>query len=535
MASTQDQIGITPEQIGPYVIHHSIGEGAMASVFEAHHIDTHEPVALKLIHPHVAKSWVNEERFRREAELSRKINHPGIVKVHDAGRDTSSGRLYIAMELLEGETLEHRLRTSDYTLLEQLELIIQLLEPLGVAHEKGIVHRDLKPANIFLCQDDNFNEYVKILDFGIARDTTGGHATLTQVGLGTPHYMAPEQATEARRVTTAADVWSVGIMLYFILARRLPFQGEGSYDIVVKACVEPHTSLQDIIPGIDPRFSELIDRCLFKAPEARPQDATALKSELQKVLHLAPPQTSAAVPLAKSDLQKTEVVEHSLPTSSKKASSSTKIWWGGIAGLVAIAATVIGWLTFVANKAMVTPPATTIQTERPAASAKPHPAASAKPHETRPDVSFVPTKTIQRKSPIQRVEVDRPTRKSRKAPTSVPPLPSTPKSRPTTSIDVKDTEPSAPAKKRLPPPEHQDTFAEPLSQNPDHTDHGVDEPSSKTSTDSLPPSPAPEPSKTDRPSSNLSSTKKPQAPLKKKSPPKESSDNKPDPSDFSTF
>ncbi|MCC7541855.1 MAG: serine/threonine protein kinase [Deltaproteobacteria bacterium] len=235
-------------------------------------------------------------RFEREVSVRAETKHEGIVDVLDAGV-AEDGSPYIAMELLEGESMRDRLeKVTDVR--TKLALVAELLEPLAAAHAKGFVHRDLKPENAFVARRADGGERVKILDFGIARQLEGQGATQTSTAMGTPHYMAPEQAMSARSATPAADVWAVGVMLYEVVAGRRPFEGETPHAVILAAVSSAHRSLSEAAPGTSGALSALVDRCLAKRPEDRPRDASALRAELLSVI--APAAAHAAAPLAGS-------------------------------------------------------------------------------------------------------------------------------------------------------------------------------------------------------------------------------------------
>jgi len=257
----------------------------MGNVYVARHILTYAQVALKVLRPEVAIDAQTEERFLREVRAAAQIGHEGIVKVLDAGR-AQDGRLYLAMELLHGETLEERidrdLESGDRLTL--MEWILRALPPLAAAHAQGIVHRDLKPANVFIVRAPDGSEYVKLLDFGLARDTRQKSGTETGITLGTPHYMSPEQAMRPRLVTPASDVWSVGVMMYEVLSGHMPFDGETLHAVVLHAATQQHLALIEREPTLNARLSELVEECLSKEPTERPADASALMERLTPLL-----------------------------------------------------------------------------------------------------------------------------------------------------------------------------------------------------------------------------------------------------------
>jgi eukaryotic-like serine/threonine-protein kinase len=286
------------EAVGNYVIERALARGSMGHVYVAHHALTHARVALKVLRVELASDALAEERFLREVRAAAHIGHEGIVRVHDAGR-SPDGRLFLAMELLEGETLEHRLRRTAGERANAMQWLHAVLEPLAAAHAQGIVHRDLKPANVFIVTSGSDGaERVKLLDFGLARDTREKAATATGIALGTPYYMSPEQATEPRKVAAASDVWSLGVMMYEVACGAMPFDGETLHAVVIAASTAPHVPAKERAPGLDARLATLIDACLSKDPAARPQDASALRAQLGPLLDHAEVRAELARPIA---------------------------------------------------------------------------------------------------------------------------------------------------------------------------------------------------------------------------------------------
>lgn len=253
-----------------------LAQGGMGEVWVARHAITGRYAALKILDRSAHEGIA--ERFRREAAVTAELGHPGIVEVLDAGFGEGDHCFYIAMELLDGCTLEERMSDPLASPEEILALLDATLVPLAAAHERRVIHRDLKPANIFVTSGGP--SPVKLLDFGIARDTTADGMTMTGTSMGTPSYMSPEQALDARRVTPATDVWAVGVMIYEALSGERPFSGKTSHAVIVAACTEPHLPLVEIVPGLDPKLSALVDRCLSKNPLERPATARELREAL---------------------------------------------------------------------------------------------------------------------------------------------------------------------------------------------------------------------------------------------------------------
>jgi serine/threonine-protein kinase len=298
---------------GRYEIVRVIGAGGMGSVYEAIHTVSKRSIALKILAPELCRNEATRERFLREASAPAQIGHPGIVEVFDAGFDPQTGALFVAMELLKGETLRERLERlaaapTPEAREQALLLFGALLEPLAAAHSKNIVHRDIKPENIFLQRNALGIESVKVLDFGIARDVESDKPSVTRTGIamGTPHYMAPEQAMSAREASFPADVWALGVILYEILSGTVPFPGETAGSIIAAAVTEAHRPLVALSPTTPAALSALVDRCLAKRPSERPAHAGALleacreaRRDAVQAIALPPAQPPVPAPLTK--------------------------------------------------------------------------------------------------------------------------------------------------------------------------------------------------------------------------------------------
>jgi serine/threonine-protein kinase len=265
------------------MIERSLAQGSMGHVYVARHQLTYARVALKVLRPELATDAHAEERFLREVRAAAQIGHDGIVKVLDAGCD-HHGRLYLAMELLSGETLEDRMVREAGDRVALMRWIALALPPLAAAHSQGIIHRDLKPANLFIAITHDGSEQLKLLDFGLARDTRQKSRTETGVALGTPYYMSPEQAMRPKEVGPATDVWALGVMMYEVLAGQMPFDGETLHAVVLQSSTRPHVPLAVRQPELDPALCELVESCLCKDPDQRPHDASALMARLYPLL-----------------------------------------------------------------------------------------------------------------------------------------------------------------------------------------------------------------------------------------------------------
>ena len=257
------------------------GVGGMGRVYRARDRRLGVPVAVKVLHVEGANE---QERFAREIETLGALSHPGIVRFVAHGR-TPEGEPYLVTEWLDGEDLGARLRRAGLTLAESLALGARAAEALGEAHRLGVIHRDVKPGNLWLVGGKP--EDVKILDFGIAR-MRGRHHTLTQTGamLGTPGYMAPEQARGDRRLDARADVFSLGCVLFKCLTGRMPFHGDDVMAVLLRLVLEEAPRLGELCPEAPAALEDLIARTLSKDPAARPADGAALAREILSIDHV---------------------------------------------------------------------------------------------------------------------------------------------------------------------------------------------------------------------------------------------------------
>lgn len=262
---------------GRYVLKRRIGRGGMGVVYEAEHAALDRRVAVKLI----GAQQANEAyltRFRREAKLASRITHEHLVHVYDVGIDPETGADYIVMEYVEGRDLGKELDAGPMGFSRAMAITRQLLQALHAIHEGGIIHRDIKPANIMLTTRSGERDFVKLMDFGIARAI--GEASLTVTGhvVGTPSFMSPEQL-RGQEVDRRSDLYSVGVTLFTLVAGRLPFDGNTAA-LAGQHVFQPPPSLAKLRPGTPPRLVAAVDRALAKAPTDRFADALAFAAAL---------------------------------------------------------------------------------------------------------------------------------------------------------------------------------------------------------------------------------------------------------------
>ncbi len=264
--------------LGRYEIEGKLGEGAMGVVYRARDRAVGRPVALKMLSDDLPAEDEILQRFRREAEAIGRLSHPNIVTVYDMGE--IDGHLYMAMELLEGEDLRTLIeRQAPLAMADRVRVAVQICEGLAYAHARGVVHRDIKPANLLVTSRGR----VKILDFGLAR--VASRATITRRGviLGTPDYMAPEQAS-GQGSDHRTDLFSVGSVLYEFLTLQKPFKGRTLHAVLYQIIQSAPDPILTLNPEVPARLAQVVQRMLAKDPERRPQGLDEVAREL-RALH----------------------------------------------------------------------------------------------------------------------------------------------------------------------------------------------------------------------------------------------------------
>ncbi len=269
-----------------YLLVERLGIGGMGTVYRARHLLIDRAVAVKVLNPRFVEDEAAQVRFRREAKAAGRLQHANAVGVTDFGQ-TADGYVYIVMELLEGRTLRDVLaKEAPLDTARAVALMLQTAAAVAAAHEAGIIHRDLKPANIFIVQNSEVPAIVKVLDFGIAKlaadsldDDDPKTLTLVGVMIGTPRYMSPEQCDGAE-LTPAADVYSLGVILYEMLSGVVPFSGSTPLSIAMKHASEPPRPPREYVASIPQALEEVVLHALQKHPEDRPANAAAFRREL---------------------------------------------------------------------------------------------------------------------------------------------------------------------------------------------------------------------------------------------------------------
>ena len=244
-----------------YRIEKLLGQGAMGRVFRATDNLLHRPVALKVLHPDMAKKLHVLKRFRQEAEILRELGHHGIVRVHDAGM-SPGGMDYLIMELLEGRTFKEKLQKDGPMTPEAvLPLLVQVCDALGAAHVQGVVHRDLKPDNLFLLTGD---ETVKVVDFGLSRLMTEKRLTKTGMMLGTPRYMPPEQIRSAKDADAKTDQYALAVIVHEALTGASPFPAGDSGQLLGCVMEGRIVVLEEQRPGLTKEIGDVVRKAMAK-------------------------------------------------------------------------------------------------------------------------------------------------------------------------------------------------------------------------------------------------------------------------------
>jgi len=274
---------------GRYGIYGRLGKGGTGAVYLARQAAMDRLVAIKFLADEVASNPVAVRFFENEARAASRLRHPHTITLYDFGR-TDDGRLYLAMEYLEGVSLARLLRSSHWLGWRQVcRLAMDVCESLAEAHAAGIVHRDIKPGNIFLCRVGTRDDFVKVLDFGLAMLQPDKfdleHVREDDSRVGTPHYASPEQI-QRRKVDGRSDLYSIGVMLYEALCGRVPFDATERLQILVQQVDRPPPPLPppDVpdAPPVPSAVANIVWRLLRKRPQDRYEHADALREELRR-------------------------------------------------------------------------------------------------------------------------------------------------------------------------------------------------------------------------------------------------------------
>jgi serine/threonine-protein kinase len=320
---------------GRYQVEARIGAGGMAEVYRGFDPVLSRTVAIKILLPQFARDASFVERFRREARAAARLNHPNIVGVYDTGQD--DGTQFIVMEFVEGRTLGEFLATGRRpTPVQSAEIAQKICSALAAAHAQGVIHRDIKPGNVMVTRDGT----VKVMDFGIARVLGPETAPQTSAVLGTASYLSPEQA-QGSPVDARTDIYSLGAVLYEMLAGRPPFTGDSPVAVAYKQVNERPATPSSLNADVPARLDAVVMKALSKNPANRYQSAEEFSEDLDRVIQ---GQEVEATPLLAGvgDGTATQVISRPsqtavLPPPEEPKGSSRKVWLGILIGILVVA------------------------------------------------------------------------------------------------------------------------------------------------------------------------------------------------------
>jgi len=423
-----------------------LGRGGMGEVYRAEHKELQTPVAVKLLNDDISENTDHVQRFFNEARIVSKIKHAGTVKIFDSG--FHKGQAYLIMELLEGESLAHRLERGALPADQVVDIARQIASVLDATHRQGVIHRDLKPDNIYLVHDDEraSGERVKILDFGIAKLSGGtmANSPKTSGTMGTPAYMAPEQWSDSSQVDWRADAYSLGCVMFELACGRPPFVAASIPEAYTK---HTHTAAPDprtISAGLPDDLAELILRLLAKDPADRAVSMGQVTRELEAIAQGKDPSQVAreSRPLRAESPRPAVIAAPSMTTISASAAElqvtrarRRPALIGGIGAGVAV----LGIVLFVATRGGSKPEQTTPPPVEPAA---------------RPVVAPQPptTPTPPPPPPVVAPEPPPPVVAPEPPPPVVAPEPSKPEPPPVVAPEPPKPEPPKPESSKPPPP-----------------------------------------------------------------------------------
>lgn len=308
------------ETVGRYRIVEQLGQGGMATVFKAYHAELDRFVALKVLHPAFLEDTSFLTRFQREARLVAKLDHPNIVPIYDYAEH--EGRPYLVMKFIEGETLKARLGRGPITPDEIQSIVEAVGTALGYAHKQGILHRDVKPSNVLLANDGQ----IYLADYGLARIAQSGESTLTSdMILGTPQYISPEQALGKKDLDEGTDIYSFGVMLYELTVGKVPFSADTPFSIIHDHIYSPLPLPRHVNPAVSEEVERVLLKALSKERADRHKDVKSLVMAFKQAL-----QTGVPAPITPEQAEtlhvetETPTLPPTLPVTTAAVSGSMK-------------------------------------------------------------------------------------------------------------------------------------------------------------------------------------------------------------------
>ncbi len=373
-------------QVGPYRILAPLGQGGMATVFKAYHAALDRYVAIKVLHPALLEDPNFLARFRREARVVAKLDHPNIVPIYDFSEH--QGHPYLVMKYIEGETLKARMKRGPLT-PEEIRAVVEAVgSALAYAHRQGVLHRDIKPSNVLLSQDGR----IYLSDFGLARMAASGESTLSaDMIMGTPQYISPEQAMGKKDLDARTDIYSFGVMLYEMIVGRVPYMADTPYSIIHDHIYAPLPRPRDLNPQVPEAIERVLLKALAKAPEDRFESVEALlrafreawevstlPSPTDATLAAPPAEASAPPPPSTGPLEEAAPPPKTIappkeatPSPEAEAPSKRRRWWllpVGLIGVGLLCLLALGAFNAVRHRQAASTPAPR-ETLRPAAQA----------------------------------------------------------------------------------------------------------------------------------------------------------------------
>jgi serine/threonine-protein kinase len=317
---------------GKYRVERVLGVGGMGVVVQATHLQLDQLVALKFMLGAALHNPPLIERFAREARAAVRLRSDHVARVLDVGT-LESGSPYIVMEYLEGSDLGTLVeRSGRFPVEAAVDCLLQACDAVAEAHALGIVHRDLKPKNLFLTYRNDGRPLVKVLDFGISKQKTGGDLSLTRTTeiIGSPNYMSPEQFRAAKAADERSDIWALGVILYELLTGELPFPADTVTQLTAMVLSEPPRPIQSLRAEVPEELVRVVERCMEKAPDARFQTVAQLAAALHK---FAPPDArdlAARIARIGTGGPRGSVSDASSGVSAARAGRTPATWTGSV-------------------------------------------------------------------------------------------------------------------------------------------------------------------------------------------------------------